>query len=89
MNMLYIQHVYMSMCTGIVQLLIDHAHLVGLAPPDLLNHAHQLAEEGVLTSRSNDSLEGVLLDEIKGEAKRDKQRRGSVTGEAKYSNSGA
>ena len=79
------------MCVGIVQLLIDHAHLIGLAPPHVISHAHQLAEldstnEETAAASSNDSLEG-RLEEVKGEGKRDKQRRSSITGEAKYSNS--
>lgn len=69
--------------------MIDYSHLIGLAPPHLINLAHQLAEEGVaneeLMSGSNDSLEG-RLNEIKSEGKREKQKRGSVTGKAKYSN---
>ena len=76
-----------SVCAGIVQLLIDHAHLIGLAPPRLISHAHQLAEEDstneISAAASNDSLDG-RLEEVKEGGKRDKQRRGSVTGQAKY-----
>ena len=60
--------------------MIEHAHLIGLAPPHLINHAHQIAEEGVaINAASNESLEGE--DEVKGDGKKDKQKRTSVTGE--------
>ena len=59
--------------------MIDHAHLIGQAPPHLINHAHQLAREGVVITSSHESLEEGE-DKVKGDAKKDKQKRSSVAG---------
>ena len=59
--------------------MIDHAHLIGLVPAHVINHAHQLAQINESATSSNESLET-------GDAKKDKQKRISVTGESKFSN---
>ena len=56
--------------------MIDHAHLIGLAPAHVINHAHQSVKEGVATESVSSSSES--LDE--GGTKKDKQRRSSVAG---------
>ena len=50
--------------------MIDHAHLIGMAPSHVINHAHQLSKEGVAAeSGSSESLDDA------------KKKRVSVTGE--------
>ena len=55
--------------------MIDHAHLIGLVPTHVINHANQLAKVSESAAGSNESLET-------GDAKKDKQKRISVTGES-------
>ncbi|CAI8048406.1 Rho GTPase-activating protein 11A [Geodia barretti] len=63
---------HLTTSTGIVELMIDHAHLIGLVPAHVINHAHQLAKINESATSSNESLET-------GDAKKDKQKRISVT----------
>jgi hypothetical protein len=63
---------HLTTSTGVVELMVDHAHLIGLVPTHVINHAHQLAKESESAAGSNESLET-------GDAKKDKQKRISVT----------